>query len=431
MPWWGEGPHPNIMRWNVMSIKEKVARNRTVLANFSYLGILQVFSILFPLLTYPYLLRVIGLELYGVVLFAQAVMSYVSLVINFGFNMSSAKEVAVHRGDKGELSRIVSTTYISKSILWAACGVVYVAVVGSFPFFREHYMVYLLSYLLAFNELLLPAWFFQGMEKMKYITVVNVTSRLLFVAAIFIFVKDKGDYLYVPLLNGAGAVVAGLLALYIVFVKEGIRFMPSAIRGIKDDYRRSFPLFISSLSTQVYVNVNKLVVGSCLGMSEVSIYDVGEKVSHLMKLPIQVVAQATFPKISRGKDLKFLNKVMFLTAGVVAAGYAAMFLCSKWIVCFFTGSYIGEAVAIMRILGLSAVLVAFNSFMGGNRLVPFGHSKVYMRVMVQNCLFFLAGMSLLWVNGWINMYSVAGMAVGVEVFGLACLVYAGIRLKVL
>ena len=86
--------------------QDKLSRNKTVLANFSYLSILQVFTILFPLLTYPYLLRVIGLELYGVIVFAQAIINYVSLVINFGFNMSGARKVAVYKEDKVLLSRI-------------------------------------------------------------------------------------------------------------------------------------------------------------------------------------------------------------------------------------------------------------------------------------------------------------------------------------
>ena len=73
---------------------EKLMRNKTVLVNFSYLSILQIFTIVFPLLTYPYLLRVVGLELYGVLVFAQTIISYVSLVINFGFNMSGARNVA-------------------------------------------------------------------------------------------------------------------------------------------------------------------------------------------------------------------------------------------------------------------------------------------------------------------------------------------------
>lgn len=414
-----------------MSIKEKVARDKTVLANFSYLSILQVFTILFPLLTYPYLLRVIGLELYGVIVFAQSIIIYISLVINFGFNMSSAKEVAIHKENKEKLSRIVSTTYISKFILWVICGIGYLIVITTFDFFREYYWVYFLSYLLTFNELLLPTWFFQGIEKMKYITIVNVSSRLVFVVAIFLFVREKSDYLYVPLLNGIGAIVAGLLALYIVFKKEGVQFQLSSIYGIKDDYKRSFPLFVSSVSTQIYGNLNKVIIGSYLGMTEVAVYDIGEKVMNLMKLPIQTVAQATFPKISRERNIHFLNRLMFIVAGMVTFGYIIMFICSKWIVYLFAGEYIREAVTVMRMLGISAILVAFNSFMGGNRLVPFGYSKVYMRVMLQNCLFFLLILSITWITNCINMYSVAGMVVAVEIVCMGTLIYCDKNLKLL
>lgn len=404
-----------------MSIKEKVARNKTVLANFSYLSILQVFTILFPLLTYPYLLRVIGLELYGVIVFAQSIIIYISLVINFGFNMSSAKDVAIHKEDKEKLSRIVSTTYISKFILWVICGVGYLVVITTFDFFREYYWVYFLSYLLTFNELLLPTWFFQGIEKMKYITIVNVSSRLVFVAAIFLFVKEKSDYLYVPLLNGIGAVVAGLLALYIVFKKEGVQFRLSSIYGIREDYKRSFPLFVSSISTQIYLNVNKLVVGSCLGMSEVAIYDIGEKVLHLMKLPIQMVAQATFPKISREKNIHYINRLIFLIIGVVLVGYIIVFVCSSWIVYLFTGEYITKAILVIRVLTLSAVLGSVNYFLAGNRLIPLGYSVLYMRIMLLNCLLYLFVLTALYIMDYVSIYVVAWLSVLIEVFSLCIL----------
>ena len=414
-----------------MSIKEKVARNKTVLANFSYLSILQVFTILFPLLTYPYLLRVIGLELYGVIVFAQSIIIYISLVINFGFNMSSAKEVAIHKEDKDKLSQIVSTTYISKFILWIICGVGYLIVITTFDFFREYYWVYFLSYLLTFNELLLPTWFFQGIEKMKYITIVNVSSRLVFVAAIFLFVREKSDYLYVPLLNGIGAIVAGLLALYIVFEKEGVQFRLSSIYGIGEDYKRSFPLFVSSLSTQIYLNVNKLIVGSYLGMSEVSIYDLGEKVAHLMKLPISIVAQSVFPKISRERNIKFLNRVMVLVASVSVVGYLVVCITSDWIVYAFTGDYINTAVSVIRMLSISAIIVSFNSFLGGNRLVPFGYSRKYMQVMFQNCLFFLGCIFVLILLDKVTIYSLAIMSVLVELVSLMQLIFVNRRCGIL
>lgn len=411
--------------------QDKLSRNKTVLANFSYLSLLQVFTILFPLLTYPYLLRVIGLELYGVIIFAQTIINYVSLVINFGFNMSGARDVAVHKEDKVRLSQIVSSTYLCKFILWIVCLIVYLSVISIVPFFRDYYWVYLLSFLLTLNELLLPIWFFQGIEKMKYITIVNLSARLLFVAAIFLFVREREDYLLVPFLNGIGAILAGGLSLYIVLGKENINLSVIPVKDLKSAYKESFPLFVSSLSTQIYVNVNKLVIGSFLGMSEVSIYDMADKVLHLMKLPISMMAQAVFPKISRERNICFVNRVMFLVAGTVLLAYICVFIGSDWIVYLFTGEYMEEASTIMRLLGVSAILVSFNGFLGGNRLVPFGYSSVYMKTMVGNCLFFLAGTGLLLLTHTINMYTVTVMAVAVEVFCFVSLIYRNWRLGLL
>ena len=411
--------------------QDKLSRNKTVLANFSYLSLLQVFTILFPLLTYPYLLRVIGLELYGVIVFAQTIINYVSLVINFGFNMSGARNVAVYKEDKVRLSRIVSSTYLCKFVLWVVCLIVYLSVISIVPFFRDYYWIYILSFLLTLNELLLPIWFFQGIEKMKYITIVNLSARLLFVAAIFLFVREREDYLLVPFLNGIGAILAGGLSLYIVLEKENINFSVIPVKDLKSAYKESFPLFVSSLSTQIYVNVNKLVIGSFLGMSEVSIYDMADKVLHLMKLPISMMAQAVFPKISRERNIRFVNRVMFLVTGTVLLAYICVFIGSDWIVYLFTGEYMKEASIIMRLLGVSAILVSFNAFMGGNRLVPMGYSSVYMKVMVGNCLFFLAGTGLLLFTHTINMYTVTVMAVAVEVFCFVSLIYRNWRLGLL
>ena len=400
----------------MMFLREKLGRNKTVLANVSYLSILQIFTILFPLLTYPYLLRVIGLDLYGVIVFAQTIITYVSLVINFGFNMSGAKNVAICKENKELLSRIVSSTYLCKLILWSICVVVYFSIISIVPFFKEHYWVYSLSFLLTFNELLLPIWFFQGIENMKYITIVNMLARLLFVIAIFLFIHEREDYLLVPLLNGLGAVVAGILSLCIVLGRERVRLSVIPIRELRSAYKESFPLFVSTLSTQIYVNVNKLVIGSFLGMSEVSIYDLGEKVLNLMKLPISMVSQAVFPKISREKNIHFVNKIMFLLAGAVFIGYMFVFIASRQIVYLFTGAYVNDAIVVIRILGVSAIIISFNCFLGGNRLVPFGFSSMYMKIMICNCLFFLLILLILLLANMINVYTVSLMVVIVEVF---------------
>ena len=398
-----------------MSLREKLSRNKTVLANFSYLSILQVFTILFPLLTYPYLLRIIGLDLYGVIVFAQTIIAYVSLVINFGFNMSGAKNVAVYKGNKERLSRIVSSTYLCKFILWLICLIVYFSVISIVPFFKDHYWVYAL----------------QGIEKMKYIAIVNLSARLLFVVAIFLFIHNQEDYLLVPLLNGIGTILAGSLSLYIVLGKEKIRLSIISIRDLKLAYKESLPLFVSGLSTQIYVNINKLVIGSILGMSEVSIYDMADKVIQCLKLPISMMVQAVFPRIARERNIRFVNRVMFLVAGAALLAYICVCLCSDWIVYLFIGQYMEETSVIIRLLGISVILVSVNSFMGGNRLVPFGYSAIYMRVMVNNCLFFMTGITLLLLTQHVNLYTMTVMVVSVEFFCFVTLIYRNWCLELL
>ena len=86
--------------------KYKIFNNRILLTNFSYLAILQIFIMLSPLITYPYLIRVVGLELNGVVVFAQSISTYLSLIINFGFNIYGVRQVALYKEDQVELNRI-------------------------------------------------------------------------------------------------------------------------------------------------------------------------------------------------------------------------------------------------------------------------------------------------------------------------------------
>ena len=216
--------------------------------------------------------------------------------------------------------------------------------------------------------------------------------------------------------------------LSLLLGKERVRFSLMPVRELRSAYKESLPLFVSILSTQIYVNVNKLVIGSFLGMLEVSIYDMADKVLLLMKLPASMIAQAVFPKISREQNIRFINHVMFLSVGIALLFYISMFFGSDWLVYLLAGEHIEEASVIMRLLGISAILTSINGFLGGNRLVPLGYSSVYMRVMVGNCLFFLTAMGLLWLTGSITMYTVTVMAVGVEVFCFVSLVYRNWRL---
>lgn len=403
--------------------------NKKIIENFSYLSLLRIFSLLFPLFTYPYLLRVLGFEIYGSVVFAQSISAFSAIIINFGFNISGTKDVACNKDDVFALSKIVSSIYSIKFLLWLGCLFFYFLLVLFVPFLREDKLLYLISFFLTFNELLFPSWFFQGIEKMKYITFINIGVRLLFVISIFLFVKTKSDYLLVPVINSIGGLFGGVISMYVVFFKEKILFIKQSYKTLQEFFYDSLPLFLSSLSTQIYVNANKIFVGSFLGMTEVAIYDLGEKITSIMKIPVGMISQATFPKISREKNISFINKIMLLTTISISLTYIILYFNSNWIVKVLSGSFNTQAVDILRILSFSVIISALNLFLGSNRLVPFGYKKAFVLNAFFNSVFFILGFGFLWLFSFITLYTLSYLYLAAELFVLGLNLHKSFKFK--
>ena len=190
---------------------------KRLLSNFFSLSLLQLFTYVLPLLTLPYLVRVLGTEKFGLVMFAQAFIIFFNILVDYGFNLSATREVAVNRESKEKLTEIFSSVMSIKFILIVISFAILSIVIFLFDNFSDNIDLFYLTFLWVIGQALFPVWYFQGLEKMKYITIVNVTSKLIFTIAIFIFIKDESDYILVPILNGLGFIIGGILSLRIVY----------------------------------------------------------------------------------------------------------------------------------------------------------------------------------------------------------------------
>ena len=199
-------------------------RDKSLLHNFSYLSVLYAFNLLIPLFTYPYLIRVLGKETYGLVIYAQAIINYFAILVSFGFNISATKEISIHRENKEKLSEIVSSVLIIKAYLFIISFVSLAIFLFFIPQSKGNETLFLLSMTACLNEVLFPIWYFQGIEKMKYWTQITVVSRLIFLIFIFLLIHSPNDYLYVPIIYGIGYLISGSMSLYIIFYKHKIKF---------------------------------------------------------------------------------------------------------------------------------------------------------------------------------------------------------------
>lgn len=398
------------------SIKEKVKNYNLLIVNFGYLSIFQFINLIIPLITYPYLIRVLGKETYGLVVFAQAIITYLVILVNFGFNLSATKEVSIHRNDPKKLNEIVSSIFIVKGLLVVIAFLILSILVFSIPLINTNKLLFFLSMYACIYDLIFPIWYFQGVEKMKYITLINITSRLIFLVFIFVLIKTNKDYLLVPIIYGIGALIAGLFSLYILYFKENIRFTIQKIEILMKYTRDSFSYFISNISIQVYVNANKVIVGSFLGLGEVAIYDLAEKLVSVMKIPLSLISQTIFPKVSKDLDKAFVWKMFKYILMLNLIIFIGALLTAPFIVNILGGDELMTAVEVLRLLAITVPIIGISHFLGIQLLIPFGFNKAFAKIIVLSGIVFLILFTFLFITKTLNIYSITMMTVLTEIY---------------
>lgn len=168
-----------------MNISQLIKNHKIIVQNAGYLTAVEVMRMLLPFIALPYVIHTIGGERYGTIAFAQTVISYFVIFINFGMDVSAVKDVSVHRNDKECLNRVVSCVLLLKILFFLLAFFVLLIGIAFIPYLRSERLLYLFAFLSCFSEILFPIWFYQGIEKMKYLTLIRFISILFYTIAVF------------------------------------------------------------------------------------------------------------------------------------------------------------------------------------------------------------------------------------------------------
>lgn len=345
--------------------------------NFGYLSALQLFTLFIPIIIYPYLIRVIGKEIWGEIVFAQVIISYASLFINFGFDVSATRDVSVNRDNPIELSKIVSSVFITKLFFGLISTLSVILLINFIPFFSYHKLLYLYTFIFCLGDIFFPIYFFLGIEKMKYITFINLFTKLLFLLFVFIFVKDKSDYILVPLFNGLGAAIGGIIAMVIAIKIYNIKILLVSIAILKSRINTSVNYFITDLSIVLKDRVNLLVIGTFIGFTEVAYYDLGTKIVHIAQTPFSIINRVLLPSFAKefSRRKLILSVWIFTTVSFLIALLLIIF--SDIIVIILGGGQMLPASNIIYIYAIVIPLACISSIYGIG-LASQGVSKNYM-----------------------------------------------------
>ena len=370
-----------------MAIDFTVDRKQ-LFSNFLSLSSIEMANYLFPLITVPYLVRVLGPGKYGLVAFAMAFVQYFVMLVDYGFNLTATRSISISRDDPRKISKIFSTVMAVKFMVMLASLALLLVLLYSLPKFRSDISLYLFAFGLVLGYALFPIWFFQGMEKMKSIAGLNLLARILFLIAIFIFVRKESDYLYVPLFTSLGSILAGIVSLGIIFANFKIRLILPTTKEIIMQLKEGWSVFISMTSISLITTSNTFILGFFASNEVVGYFSAGEKIINLVSRAFNPILVAVYPHITktaavaRDVAVKKLRKLFVMIMFLSFAAFLAIFIFAGPIVEIVFGPKFEPSMTIVHILSPLVFVLPAAYIFANLGLLPFGYDRYFARIYI-------------------------------------------------
>lgn len=367
-------------------IVDSLTKN-TLVKNITALSLLQLLNYVFPFVTIPYVVRVLGVEKFGFVSFASAFIGYFYLLIDFGFNFSATKEISIHRDNKQKVSEIIFSVYIVKSVLFLTASLIFAVCLYTVPSFANDKLLYFFSFISVIGTLLYPQWYFQGIEKMGVVTFITFVSRLSTVILIFTFIRDVEDYKMYALLTSGGTILIGLIS-FAILTKHLTKIYVPPFSVISRTFKESSVMFISTVSINLYTTSNTFILGLFASHSIVGYWSAADKLRLAAQGIMSPITQGLYPhmsaKFNSSKEIaiKFLRKNLYPITGLAIAISLLLLIFAEPIVVIALGRSFTNSIIILKIISFLPFIILLSNIFGVQILLNLNGSKEFSMIVL-------------------------------------------------
>ncbi|WP_242271390.1 flippase [Bacillus cereus group sp. BfR-BA-01310] len=354
-----------------------------IFINGMWLYVLQFFNTIMPLLTLPYVTRVLGSSQYGVFSFSLTFVTYFQVIVEYGFNLSGSRKIAL-TSTRDEQSKIFTSITITKLLLCLISFIVMVSISLVLNLDKEQFFSILVLYTMVIGTAIQQIWLFQGLQVMKFITIINVFSRVISVMLIFGLVKHSNQvYLYCAL-YAITSLLNGIFSALITRYKLKIRFTKITIKDIFIELKEGWNTFTTSAMSVIFSGIGVMVLGFTNSSNNtIGVYSAIQKIPYMMIMFFAPISQAIFPRVSQQFSISFdkgidsVRKISKVVVPIVAIVSLLLMLFSDLIVSLVYGEQYSTYYLLMIPLVCWFFLSILNNFLGIQNLVASGHQKEY------------------------------------------------------
>ena len=368
-------------------IQKSCADMPSIKRNFLYSSILSVSGYLFPLMTFPYISRVLGVDNVGLCNFVDSVINYFVLFSMLGIGVVGIREVAKNKADKEALSFCFRDIIVFNLILTFIVEVILVASVFLVPRLYAHKELYFIGALKLLANVFLIEWFYKGMEEFRYITLRSIVVKALYVAAVFLFVRDRKDY---------GVYYFLMASMYVInavfnwsYLRRFISFRVESARPWR--YGKTIAIMGCHLIlTSMYTTFNIIYLGFAANETEVGYYTTATKLYSIIMALFTTFTGVMLPRMSSlvaEEKMEEFEKLVNLSYSLLFKfSFPLVVLTVVYapeIIHFISGSGYEGAIVPMRIVMPLMVVIGYEQIIIVQTLMPLKKDKaVFVNSMI-------------------------------------------------
>lgn len=376
---------------------------------------LQAAKYLFPLITLPYLTRVLGPDGYAVRAYVVAAMVFFQVFLDYGFLPYGTREIAICRKSSGSIGRQMSVISISKILLCGVAIPLLVGVVLLIPLLRENTLYVILAYLGICVKALLPDFVFQGIEEMGIITKRFVASQAIVVVCTFALIRSPNDLLWIPAIELIGSSIALCWSWTNIMFTRSIRLCGVRLTEVRTVFRRCTPYFLSNASTTAYTALLTVTIGLFISSdADISYWSLSMSVISMAQSLYSPLSNSIFPRVCVERSFGLVKKTLLAGVPLAFAATLAIALFSKTIMLILGGSEYLDGALVLTMVS-PVLLLSFPAvFLGYPVLAAVGEGVKLAISSAVAAAFSVGGLVLLITTGGFTIYSICALRCGIE-----------------
>lgn len=365
-------------------LNQFITNYKTLLSNMGSLFTLKGLEYIVSFVTLPFLLRVLGPEYIGIVAFTQSIIIYANLFVDYGFNLTGPKDVAI--ASEKELPVIFSSIMVAKTILLVGIITSAVFVLLAFRGVID-WMICLYALPAIVGNAFFPIWYFQGKERMHMITVFNLIARIVSTTCIFLFIKDAQDFRLAVLFNAMVPFICAIGSLLYLISCERVLFIWPSYKQLKHTFRESFRLFASTILINLYTNSNIILLKLLTNNTIVGYFYAAYKIIESVKGLFNPIISACYPyvvkriKHNAQEGLAFALKICKYIGGLAAIIALIIIAIAPVIAKVIMGQGYDESISVLRILAIVPALVVVSNVLGIHIMLALNRKKEFSNII--------------------------------------------------